>query len=44
MGQKMAEGQVIAIHPGIIEDLAVEDKEGRFARLEVLRQFLGPFR
>ena len=44
MAQKMAERQVIAIHPDIIEDLPVEDKEGRFALLEVLRQILGPFR
>ena len=41
--QKMPERQVIAIHPGIIEDLTVEDKQGRFALVEVLRQFLGPF-
>ena len=28
MAQKMAERQVIAIHPGIIEDLPMQDKEG----------------
>ena len=42
MAQKMAERQVIAIHPGIIEDLPMQDKEGRFTLLEVRRQFLGP--
>jgi hypothetical protein len=44
LAQKMAEGQVVAIHPGIIKDLPVEDKEGRFALFEVFRQVLGPFR
>ena len=30
MAQKMPKRQVIAIYPGIIEDLPMEDKEGRF--------------
>ncbi len=42
--QEMAKRQVIAIHPGVVEDLPVEDEEGRFALVEVLLQFLGPFR
>ena len=28
MAQKMAKRQVIAIHPDIVEDLPMEDKEG----------------